>query len=880
MGPNLRKLIYASGLVAAGGAVSVIPGGGIAASVIANLLGGVGGNFAHQLFDDLDHQGFDTVASRALGIDENHHILLQLRRSHIKALRQLATDFQSEVVDLPDRTFLKVLNQFLDQAECPARLLPQSEVTEEEKAVFAQLPDALRASLSARNSEAGAATLANADQAKAELFRLAFDELAVEIGGYCPPSFLSLASREEGGFVDLFVRDAAGALRENTAFRAIWSAEQQQHIRDDIRDLGRHIDERFDGVHDHIDTAKADVLVGVQDMLEQAGIAVAVRKHIPLERLRPILERLGRTNVPESDYERVLSEAVDQLLAQSRERVLPNNFGPEIDHAIEAARLKLANLDIDGARSVLNKAIAEQRDRRQAEQRAEASLLIEKARVEETSFDYVTATADLKAAIAIDGGALQAWQQLGHLYIKIGQSSLARETFEQLLLQAEHINDPVWISITLDRLGTVLRQQGNLSEALRVHQRGLVISEQLAREDKNPQARRNVAVGLSKIGRILHQKGNLREAQQTLKRALAIREELARSVGDAQSQSDLSQSQYEIGDIFRQQGNLTTALAHYQLGLDIDEGLGTDRNDAESQLATSIGLERIGEVLFQQNNFSEALRIYRRILVIRELLASDKKNAQAQRNLTISLNKYGDIFRQLGDLSSALQIYERSLSICEHLALDKYDAEAQRGLMIGLSKVGNILRELGDLDDAIRNYQRALIISERLAHDKNDAQAQRDLTISLNRVGDIYIQQGNLQGALELYTRGLTISEQLAQDQNDAQAQLGLAIRLERMGDVFHLQGNMPEALQAYNRSLTISERLAHDENDAFTQRGLGVAYGKVASVINTPESWQLVLNHFLTMKARGQLSAKDEQHIIDIRAHLQRLQDSSNEPT
>lgn len=228
MGPNFRKLLYASALVAGGCAVSAIPGGGIVATAVSGLLGGVAGNLAHQLVDEMDQKFFGKTEPE-LGLRENHHIQLQLRRSYIRALRQLTKLFEDEASDLSDHTFLKVLNKFLDQAECPSRLLPQADTTNEAKAVFVQLPEVLRAGLSRSNLDNSQATLAKASEAKEELLRLAFDELGSEIGNYCPPTFLSLAYRDENGFIDLFVRDASNALSDNVAFRSIWSEEQRQH---------------------------------------------------------------------------------------------------------------------------------------------------------------------------------------------------------------------------------------------------------------------------------------------------------------------------------------------------------------------------------------------------------------------------------------------------------------------------------------------------------------------------------------------------------------------------------------------------------------------------------------------------------------------------
>jgi hypothetical protein len=121
---------------------------------------------------------------------------------------------------------------------------------------------------------------------------------------------------------------------------------------------------------------------------------VARQTTVSLDLLRPILERIGASNVPVTEIPNRLKQFVDAALARAREPVRPSNNEADIDvdATIGAARARLGNLDSAGARSILAAKIAKEE---KLQQRL-LPLLEEQAAVEQLSYDYEAAKATLR----------------------------------------------------------------------------------------------------------------------------------------------------------------------------------------------------------------------------------------------------------------------------------------------------------------------------------------------------------------------------------------------------------------------------------------------------------------------------------------------------
>jgi tetratricopeptide (TPR) repeat protein len=128
-----------------------------------------------------------------------------------------------------------------------------------------------------------------------------------------------------------------------------------------------------------------------------------------------------------------------------------------------------------------------------------------------------------------------------------------------------------------------------LSSALDAYQKGAVTVESRLRADQNDfDALRNLSVSYDRIGDVLRDQGDLNAALGSFQRGLAIRETLAvRDPANTLWQRDLSVSCNKIGDVLRDQGDLNAALDSFQRGLKIRETLAA-RDPANTQWQTDV----------------------------------------------------------------------------------------------------------------------------------------------------------------------------------------------------------------------------------------------------------------------------------------------------
>jgi tetratricopeptide (TPR) repeat protein len=201
---------------------------------------------------------------------------------------------------------------------------------------------------------------------------------------------------------------------------------------------------------------------------------------------------------------------------------------------------------------------------------------------------------------------------------------------------------------------------------------GLAIRGRLAQADpRNAGWQRDLSVSYNKVGDVLVDQGNLPEALKSFRDGLAIAERLAQAdPGNAGWQFDLGISNERIGDVQVAQCDLAAAAKSYEAKRDIISRLAqADPGNAGWQRDLSVSYNKIGDVLVAQDNLPEALKSFRADLAIAERLAqADPGNAGWQRDLSVSYNNIGDVLVAQGNLPEALKAFHDGLAIRERLA--------------------------------------------------------------------------------------------------------------------------------------------------------------------------------------------------------------------
>jgi tetratricopeptide (TPR) repeat protein len=185
----------------------------------------------------------------------------------------------------------------------------------------------------------------------------------------------------------------------------------------------------------------------------------------------------------------------------------------------------------------------------------------------------------------------------------------------------------------------------------------------------NASWQRDLSVACNKVGDVLKAQGNLADALQAYRDSLAIIERLAKiDPSNAGWQRDLSVSYERVGNVLMAQGNLADALQVYRDCLAIGVRLANaDPSNAGWQRDLWFSYYKVGDVLAAQGNLSEALQAYRDSLAVRERLAkAEPGNRQWQNDLQYIVGRIGDLahrFVLAGTFVSALETADQAISL-------------------------------------------------------------------------------------------------------------------------------------------------------------------------------------------------------------------------
>ncbi|MDZ4799362.1 MAG: tetratricopeptide repeat protein, partial [Bryobacteraceae bacterium] len=124
----------------------------------------------------------------------------------------------------------------------------------------------------------------------------------------------------------------------------------------------------------------------------------------------------------------------------------------------------------------------------------------------------------------------------------------------------EKANQPHWLrerSVLSDKLGNVLRDQGDLAGALVAYRESLQVSQRLAQADpSNADWQRDLSVSHNNVGNVLRDQGDLAAALVAYREMLQVSQRLAQAdPSNAVWQRDLSVSQERVGNVLRGQGD-------------------------------------------------------------------------------------------------------------------------------------------------------------------------------------------------------------------------------------------------------------------------------------------------------------------------------------
>ena len=348
-------------------------------------------------------------------------------------------------------------------------------------------------------------------------------------------------------------------------------------------------------------------------------------EHLSRVQLDEVLLEIGAADVPSDEALVRLKSFIQDAKARAAEPLPIIAEGGDVPAVIATARAKAGALDTAGAVQILEDRLAQEGKAHEARM---VALLREKAAMERLSFRLEEAIATMLHLLALAPAAPWDWIALGDLYRTQGSSAEACNVYEKALEAAKQ-QDPKGrdVAAGYERIGNMLRLQGDLAGAMAANQKSMDIVEALATSDPtNVEWQRDLSVNHNKIGAVLQSQGNLAGALAAYQRGMDIAKAItARHPTNAEWQRDLSISHEKIGEVLQSQGDLSRALAAFQRSFDLRVGLAdSDPNNAEWRRDLVVSLFHLAEAAPQ----SAKIHLTRALAIVTSLAETDRLAAR------------------------------------------------------------------------------------------------------------------------------------------------------------------------------------------------------------------------------------------------------------
>lgn len=225
------------------------------------------------------------------------------------------------------------------------------------------------------------------------------------------------------------------------------------------------------------------------------------------------------------------------------------------------------------------------------------------------------------------------WNQLGHLYMRIGELDKADDAFRIVLRLARTNRE--YQAIAYGNLGLVYQTRGDLDKAVAFYENVLAISQELGNKE-------NMAKVYGNLGIVYEIRDDLDKAVSFYEKSLAINQELGRKEGVADQYGNL-------GIVYRIRGDLDMAARSHEKSLVINQKLG--RKEGMANQYANLGL-----VYQIRGDLSKAAAFHEKALAMNHELIRKEGMADQYANL-------GLVYQIRGDFDSAVKYWEQSLAL-------------------------------------------------------------------------------------------------------------------------------------------------------------------------------------------------------------------------
>lgn len=232
---------------------------------------------------------------------------------------------------------------------------------------------------------------------------------------------------------------------------------------------------------------------------------------------------------------------------------------------------------------------------------------------------------------------LDTWNQLGHLYRRVGSLGKAYSAYKQLLVSNDTKDE--WRAVAYGNLGNLHGMLGELDAAVEMYEQALVLNMEL-------KSKQGMASSYSNLGVVLDISGQQDEAVKMYEQALALNSDLDRK-------QDMADVYSNLGVVYKTRGELNSAVEMYEQALALNSELGRKEG-----MAVQYG--NLGNVHRERDELEAAVKMYEKALALNLELGRKEGAAIQYANL-------GLVHQTRGELAATRAMWERSFSLLEEI---------------------------------------------------------------------------------------------------------------------------------------------------------------------------------------------------------------------
>jgi serine phosphatase RsbU (regulator of sigma subunit) len=309
------------------------------------------------------------------------------------------------------------------------------------------------------------------------------------------------------------------------------------------------------------------------------------------------------------------------------------------------------------------------------------------------------------------------------LRAEIGEETpILRITYwDSIRRDAEKWNLKKIIAESINNIGVIYDNQGEISKTLEYYNEGLKMREEIG--DKH-----GIAESLNNIGFVFEKHGDIPHALEYHHKGLKVQEEINDKQGIAISLNN-------IAHIYELQDEIPKALEYYQKSLKM--GIALNNKDIVATELNNIGGVYRNQA--QRSNKSKSIEIdslfnksmdyyFKSLKLFKEL--NDKAA------IATMLQNIGTIYQDKNDDSKALEYFNKSLYLQKEI-------NDKRGIGFSLYYIGGVYLDEKDFTKALSYEQSGLVYAKELGY-------PRDISLTASKLSEIYQAQNKWHDAFKM----------------------------------------------------------------------------------------------------------------------------------